>query len=738
MYKLRLKILLVFFALAFVVVLVRLVDMQLICGQKYRDAATRSREKIELLPDKRSAGQRGRILDRNDVILAEDRPCHDFCLQYQFIVSDPKWVKKQIRLIAAAENLDMKVDFEADQAREIYNRRAANTWKLARTLADYRGEDLNRTVSRIKRSTQRWQRALDRRGGGMIAERTIPRTVVTGLDAKDVALYYTQAEKIAGGSLIPCHTRVYPQGDIASHIIGVTGPVFQSDLRAWNLTAGDLERESRRTGQPMRQLHLNCLMHDYFATDSIGKMGVEKAAELQLRPKRGYRLAPRPGEISQQVAPTPGRDVKLTIDIELQRALTKLLVKKGVTGSIVVISVNNREILAMVSVPTYDLNTYRRNYNRLAGIVPKLPDNPTPQDRRKHTLTAIAATRSRTYLPLLNRAVVGFPPGSTVKPIVALAGLADGKISTASHLECTGKNTLARNGKPRCWIYRAKFNYNTHGFLNVIDALKVSCNIFFVKVGNALGHKRLCHWLGKFGFGEAPYTGLPEERRGVIGSDEWLRTRPRHPRRAAPSDTWYMSIGQGVFTASVLQVANAMATVAAGGEFISPLLIRRRIDLPLVESRWNFVKALAPEKREKITTMPKRLRYDLGLSHEHVQAVHNGMYKVVNEGYTEGTGRGTAYRYWREAGPPLRVKVCGKTGTAQAPPHKIDTNDDNRRDTIVRKGSHAWFTGFGPAYDPKIAIAVIVEYAPEGGGACAAPVGKEVFRICEKMGYMKK
>jgi len=488
--------------------------------------------------------------------------------------------KKQVRDIAAAEDLDMKVDFEADQAREIYNRRAENTWKLARTLAGYRGQDIERVISRIKRRTQRWQRALERKGGGEIAEQRMARPIVTGLDPKDVSLYHSLSGKIVGASLVASHKRVYPQGDIASHIIGVTGPVFQSDQDKWNLTAEDLEREAGRIGRPIRKLYLDRLMHDYFATDSIGKMGVEKTAELWLRPKRGYRVSPRFGEISEEVLPAPGHNVQLTIDVELQRELTKLLVEKGFTGSIVVVSIDNREILAMVSVPTYNLNTYRSEFNRLAGIVPKLPENPTPQDRRKHTLASIEAIKSRTYLPLHNRAVeASQPPGSTVKPIVALGGLADGKISTGSQLECTGRNTLARNDKPRCWIYSAKHNYGMHGPLDVVNALKVSCNIFFVKTGNALGHHRLCYWLGKFGFAESPRTGLPEERRGVIGSDEYLRTRPRNPRSPVPSDTWYMSIGQGVFTASALQVANAIATIAAGGEFQSPLLLRRYIEI---------------------------------------------------------------------------------------------------------------------------------------------------------------
>ncbi|MCK5113828.1 MAG: hypothetical protein KAR11_03610 [Phycisphaerae bacterium] len=708
-------------------VIVRLVDMQLFCGQRYRDAATLSREEVELLPNKRTTGQRGQILDRNNRILAEDRPCHDLHLQYQFLVSDPKWVAKQVREIAAEQGLNMKVGFEADQAREVYDQRAANTWELARLLASFRGVDLDKTVSRIKRRTQRWQAARDRRGGGQIAERKMSHPVVTGLDTNDVSLFYSNADKIVAASLVPGHKRVYPQGEIASHIIGITGLVTKGDKENWNLTDDELRGRQWVSGGSFRWFDLERRRHNYFDADSIGKMGVEKAAELWLRPKRGYRLSPRPGEVSAQVLPEPGRDVQLTIDIELQRRITEMLADKGYTGSVAVVSVDSREILALVSFPTYDLNTYRRDYNKLAGIIPKLPDKPTLEEREKYNQAKIDAMRSRTYLPLTNRAVAAYqPPGSAVKPVVALAGMTDGKISPHSELTCTGKNTLARNGKPRCWIGRAPHN-SAHGPLDVVQALKVSCNIFFVKVGQALGHQRLCYWLGEFGYGKLSRTGLPEEKPGVVGTAEWLRkNRDRGP---VPSDKWYMSIGQGTFDASPLQVANAIATIAAGGEFQSPLLMVPRIEKPLIELRWDFVASLSPEKQAKISTTPERLSYKLPLSPQHVAAVHDGMYKVVNE---DG---GTAFKHWN-VGDPLQFKVCGKTGTAQASGHKIDTNGDGRRDTIVRQGSHAWFAGFSPHNRPQVAIAVVIDYAPGGGGAYAAPIGKEVFRICEELEYI--
>jgi penicillin-binding protein 2 len=376
-----------------------------------------------------------------------------------------------------------------------------------------------------------------------------------------------------------------------------------------------------------------------------------------------------PGEVDESIAPAEGREVRLTIDVELQRRLEQLFASTGRTGSIAVIDVQTCDVLALVSWPVYDLNRFWRDYEKL-------------EDDREN-------------LPLVHRAVYyTCAPGSTVKPITALAGLGEGIINTSTEINCNGSNTRSRKGVPHCWIH--KFNTG-HGSLSVVPAVRHSCNIFFVETAHRMRGESLSKWFGFFGFGRRPGTGLPSERPGSAGPEG---------RPYVPSDAWFMSIGQGVADASCLQVANAMATIARSGRFLSPRICRDS----------------GPRQEARI----------LQLSEAHLKAVRRGMYDVIND------PDGTAYKPWhREL--PLDVEVCGKTGTAQVPPMRIDSNNNGRIDTedrIVKKGDHAWFAGFAPYRMPRLAFAVVVEYSGSGG-KYAAPVAKETLRWCRKMGYLE-
>ena len=167
-----------------------------------------------------------------------------------------------------------------------------------------------------------------------------------------------------------------------------------------------------------------------------------------------------------------------------------------------------------------------------------------------------------------------------------------------------------------------------------------------------------------------------------------------------------MAIGQGAFTATPLQAAAAHATIARGGEYLSPIL--------------------------SLEGAPTQVRRKLPISPEDIQAVHEGLCQVISE------PGGTAYRYW-SGGLALDVVVCGKTGTAQAPPRRIDSNKNGRidsEDQIVEEGDHSWFAGFAPRQKPKIALAVLLEYGGSGG-KFAAPIGKQVVRICKEFGYLE-
>ena len=292
-------------------------------------------------------------------------------------------------------------------------------------------------------------------------------------------------------------------------------------------------------------------------------------------------------------------------------------------------------------------------------------------------------------LPLLNRAATRtYPPGSTAKLMVALAALSTGRITEGTSFTCYRSLFPSR---PRQWRCTGR-----HGEISLVRAIKKSCNVYFYHVGEILGHKVLGQWFGMFGFQELPGTGLPAERAGMaIPTVEQMRRI--YGRGFGRGDARLMAIGQGYVEASPLQVANVTATIARGGKFISPLLA--------------------------LEGGPKRNRRDLPISKAHIRAVQRGMYQVVNE------RGGTGYKAFRGSG--LGVKVCGKSGTAEVPDQRV-------RGRVVRSGSMAWFTGYAPSDEPKIAFAVVVEYIQSGGGgSVAGPVAVDVVRECKRFGYLE-
>jgi len=634
MYKRRIKIFLAIVAVIFLVVIGRLAQLQIFQGEHFRAEVD---EYLQGQPVFVSAG-RGRITDRNGKILAMDNPCFDLYLDYRFITNDTTWVETRRRRIEEREGVTPA------QARRIYHSRADNTWRLAREAASSAGQDLRATVDRIIRRVT----AIRRGHGGPVTEEYQAHRVVRGLEKK------VELPDTVGASVQTGHKRWYPYGRAACHVIGVIGPVDTAEQQRLNLKPDQADWAKR-------------VRNNYFASDVIGKSGVEKMCESILRGRRGYALRKRSGQLVERTAAEFGHDVHLTLDIDLQEKLSGLLKSGGLTGCIVVLAVERGEVLAMVSVPDYDANLYRKNYRRLVG--------------------------DKVYRPLTHRAVAGlYPPGSSVKPIAALAALGEGVITPKTTFNCKGY--LYSPSAFRCWIWKYR---RGHGLLDLRGGLKNSCNVYFYHIANKLGIGPLASWFSMFGFTDVPGTGLPEERRGKVASTGSIGIA-RH-----------MAIGQGPISVTPLHVANATAAIARGAELFSPVLV--------------------------LETGPKRLRRRLPVSAAYTEAVKEGMYKVVNE------RGGTAYK--RFHGPdvvPLDVEICGKTGTAEVPPLRADSNGDGRidnRDRIVREGDMAWFAGFAPYRKPRIAFAVVVEYVSGGGSEIAAPIARETVRICRNLGYLK-
>ena len=691
MYKQRIKIFMGIIAVALAVIIVRLWQLQIGAGEEFRKQVERDiRQEAPL-----RSGLRGQILDRNGEILAVDKPCHDLCLDYRFLTNDITWVRAQQRKIALQEKVS------ADRAKKIYAQRAENTRRLAAQSGKVTAEELEAQVRRVVRRVEAIRRHIEDVTGAAnveIKEQRQAHPVITGLDEAATAELKAHLNEMIGSSLQPGYGRYYPHGPLACHIIGVTGQVSAAEQQRLNVTTGQADT-------------LDKVRSKYLGGDPIGKTGVEKMCEAVLRGRRGYRKYKRHVnslEILEELPPEPGQDVKLTIDHRLQKRLMELFLTetarqnllsgsragdKPGNGAIVVLSVPKGEVLAMVSVPTYDLNRYYADYRLLAS-----------DDRH-----------NKVSLPLRNRAVtVLYPPGSTAKPMTALAGLADKAITRDTSFTCEGGFQVGRDRYLHCWTYWR--HMSGHGTLSVTEGLKHSCNIFFYNVGSRLGLEALSQWLVCMGFADEPGTGLPEEVAGTVPTAEWLRKR-KPDYRPVLVDAMQVAIGQGFFGATPLHVANAMAAIARGGRFQSPLLVKEG---------WS------PGDRSA---------RGLPLDPADLRAVVEGMYGVVNE---DG---GTAYKVFHAPGvEPLDVDVCGKTGTATAAPADLD--GDGQIDEYERDRSEmAWFAGFarprasaGQAAGEgrqEIAFAVVVEYVKGGGSGNAAPIAREVIRICREMGYIR-
>ncbi len=655
MFQRRLKVFLTLMALGVAVLLVRLTDLQLLRGEAYRRRAEEKLTWVELLPT-----GRGRIVDRKGRVLAADQPCYEFCLPYAMLRGPGetdadrgfhrRWVARQVRGIQREEKVPR------ERAEALFDHRLARTWEVASEATGRPVDELRAAADRAVQRVETIRRLTRRRTGyGHVRLEHEFHAVAGGLTEDEVVALRARMDEMVGSATVrPSHRRWYPFGSEACHVIGRTGEVGREEVTAG---AGEV---------PLRER-----MGDYLPGDWIGREGVEKLCEPMLRGVRGYRRGRRTGEIDEEVPAWLGQAVHLTLDMELQRRLRAALARHAThgAGALVVLNVPDDEqrhvaageVLAMVSLPVFDLNEYQKDFRRLEA--------------------------DQVNLPTWNRAVaVRYPPGSTIKPLAALAALHHKVIDENTTFHCQGY--LHHPGAFRCWIWGAAGT--GHSWLNVVGGLENSCNVFFYNVGEQLGVRRQVAWLGQFGFADSPGTGLPEERPGLLPD-------PRRSRYAG--DARFMAIGQGPISVSCLHVANAMATIARRGRFVSPLLVR------------------------ELAHCQQRRRIEL--SDRHLELVHEGMYRVINS--THGTGHRHAYVPGAE--------LCGKTGTAETEPRRVDSDGDGRPDQVVRSGDTAWLAGFAPRSRPQIAFAIVVEYADAGGAVTCGPIGKEVIRACRELGY---
>ncbi|SMN00044.1 Cell division protein FtsI [Peptidoglycan synthetase] [uncultured Candidatus Thioglobus sp.] len=415
---------------------------------------------------------------------------------------------------------------------------------------------------------------------------------------------------------------------------------------------------------------------NYLGTSFVGKVGIEKQYEVLLHGTSGKQQIERnvAGRIIDTKiiqAPISGKDLYLSIDLDMQKKAESLL--KGRRGSIVVIDTRNGEVLVMASTPVYNPNWFvngisHQNYKKLQ----------TSKD-----------------IPQLNRAIQGlYPPGSTIKPMVALAGLEQGVVKIRTETYCPGFFKLPN--------VKRKFNdwkRSGHGVVDVKEALSQSCDIYFYDLADKMGIDALHKGLTPFNFGNKTGIDIPGERGGILPSKAWKKINKNEPWYRG--ETLISGIGQGFMTASPLQLAVATAALANKGVIFQPKLLKS------IQSNGEAIKESDKGSQQQIPIKDIR----------NWEAVIEGMRRTIY------SPKGTARRLNKK----LKYTLAGKTGTAQvfgldAEEQYIAANLDERlRD-------HALFTGFAPIDKPEIAIAVIVENAGSGS-VKAAPLAKEVLNI---------
>ena len=500
-------------------------------------------------------------------------------------------------------------------------------------------------------------------------QRFKPVTLRFRLSEEEIANFAIQRPRFPGVDFQPRLVRHYPNGSLFAHVVGYVGA----------LSSADLERLDDAR---------------YAGTSHTGKTGIESRYEDRLHGEPGFRHLITnargrevPADNSELLdslpddqPPSPGDNVYLSLDMDLQAVAASAM--DGRRGAVVAIDPWSGEILALVSAPSFDPNLFA------VGM----------------TQTQYTALNTNPDRPLFDRGVHGaYPPGSTIKPMLALAALETGATNLTRKSVCIGYFQLPNNEhRYRDWRPQG------HGPVDIHDAIAQSCDVYFYEISGELGIDNMHKYLAQFGLGSRTGVDLAREHAGLVPSREWKRRNfsDRDNQRWYHGETVIASIGQGFMLATPLQLAAAVAAVSTRGERYRPHLVAAFED-PLTGER----ELIAPQREESVD-IHNEFYWDSVIA-----AMHDVMQGP--EGTARAVGTGAPY------------SIAGKSGTAQV--ISIAQDEEYDEDELEeRQRDHALFVAFAPVEDPQIAVAVIVENG-SSGSSVAAPIAKAV--IDEYLGY---
>ena len=570
----------------------RMYQLQVIEHDVYRTLSDKNRVQVQSV-----APPRGLVYDRNDVLLAENRPVFSVTL-----------VPERI------DNLDQ-------------------TLARLESIIDISEEDLERFRRRLNEPRRPFQEMPLRYD---LTETEIARLAVV-------------RHQLPGVEVAAELVRYYPYSELTSHVLGFVGRINREELQRID---------------PV----------NYAGTNYIGKSGIERFYEQTLHGEVGYQHVEtnargRVLRVLERENPVPGEDLQLHLDMRLQRLAFDLL--DGRRGAIIAIEPDTGGILALASVPGFDANKF------VTGIsVADYQELSTSPDK-----------------PLFNRALRGqYPPGSTMKPMLAIAALDSGATTRDKTIWDPGYYQINGTGRR----YR-DWKRTGHGWVDLNDSIAESCDIYFYDVAVEMGVDTMEKYLAQFGFGEDATLDVSGALSGLLPSKDWKRAMRNE--RWYPGDSVNMGIGQGFMLATPLQLATATAVIANRGDWVEPRLLKdirgdRSVGDVLPLGDHSSLTLDNPDDWEYV-----------------VDAMEDVMHGA--KGTARAVGRGADYR------------MAGKTGTAQV--FSLEEDEEYDAEEIrERLRDHALFVGFAPSDDPQIVVSVIVENGG-GGSSTAAPVARAMF-----------
>ncbi len=575
------------FVAAFGLLLVRLAYIQLWKGDFFRNLSENNRIRLTELH-----APRGRILDANQQILVDNRPCFDVTV-----------IPEEVKDYAALE-------------------------KTLSGLYPLSPEGLREKLADIRKG--------------------VPfRSYVLWKDASWDTVAYLEANRLRtpGVMIQVTQARNYLDGDLFAHSIGYMGEI----------SGRELDRDHRG---------------DYRIGDWIGKVGIERYWEQELRGKKGGLQVEadawgREISVVKRKDPTPGKNLVLSLDRRLQEKAREAF--GDAKGVAIAQDPRDGRILCYLNLPSFDPNSF------VGGISREAWD----------------ALRTSPFHPLTDRAIQGlYPPGSLFKIVLAIAALEEGLISPEEKVFCNGRYRLGVRDF-RCW------NKAGHGTVDLHQAIVQSCDVYFYQLGQRLGIDRIHAYAERFGLGQRTGIPLEGEKTGLVPCPEWKRKRFGEPWYEG--ETLVVSIGQGALLVTPMQVAQMFCAVANGGTLVRPKLVER------VEYTDGRVLLQNNSSRNASVPFSNRTR---GI-------VQKALREVV------ASEKGTAKRARLE-----HIAVAGKTGTAQV--IRLDDQKMPEDEVPRRQRDHAWFACYAPAEEPEIVVVVLVEHGGHGGEA-AAPIARAIL-----------